>query len=164
MIKGVEEYSKGQGCIWQVTAEGTKMPSGTEVRRGVVPQFLSMYIWHRFIPGVGNLWEESLTRLKNTCSWCYRCLGPVCRWQCSKHRLLKGWVHCLFLFPFHFIFGFIYILVSIITPYTTSHHHAYTLMSAWLTHPFHFIIMLPLMCHSCLPPYTLPPWPRSLYA
>ena len=29
-----------------------------------------------------------------------RDLGPVRRWRCSKHCLLKGWVHCLSLFPF----------------------------------------------------------------
>ena len=31
--------------------------------------------------------------------------------------------------------GLIYIIISMITPYTASHHHAYTPMSAWLTHP-----------------------------
>ena len=32
MIKGMEEYSKRWGCIWQATAEGIEMLSGTEVR------------------------------------------------------------------------------------------------------------------------------------
>ena len=78
-------------------------------------------------------------------------LGPVCRWWCFEHCFLKGWVHCPFPFPFHFIFGLIYIIVNIITSYTASRHHTYTLVSAWLTHPFHLIIMLTLVCHCCLP-------------
>ena len=89
-----------------------------------------------------NQWQRNLLRD----------LGPVYRRQCSEHCLLKGWVHCPFPFYFHFIFGLIYIIISMIAPHTASHHHTYTLVSAWLTHPFHLIIILTLMCHCCLPP------------
>ena len=90
-------------------------------------------------------------------------LGPVCRWWCSKYCLLKGWVYHL---SFHFLFtlGLIYIIISLIAPCTASHRHAYTLVSAQLTHPSLLIIMLTSICHFCLPLWTLPPWLCSLYA
>ena len=55
-------------------------------------------------------------------------LGPVYRWWCSKHCLLKGWVHCLFLCLFHFILDL------------------FIFSSAWLLPTSLLIIMLILPC------------------
>ena len=77
-------------------------------------------------------------------------LGPVHRWQCFKHHLLKGWVHHFSSFLFSFHFGLICIIISMIMPCTASCHHAYTLVSAWLTHSSLLMIMLTLTCHFCL--------------
>ena len=79
-------------------------------------------------------------------------LGPVYRWQCSKHCFLKDWVYCFSSFPFPFHFQTFYIFISLNMPYTALCHYAYTLVSAWLTHLPFFIIMLTPMCHFCLPP------------
>ena len=114
----------------------------------LLPSPPSHSLWDMIINNEGDLLED---------------LGPVHRWWCSEHRLSKAESTAPLSLLFHFHFRLIYILISIIITCTTSHHHAYTLMSAWSPHFPHFITMFTIICHSCLYSQTLPPQLCSLY-
>ena len=85
--------------------------------------------------GHDNQWQRDL----------FGDLGSVCRWWCSKHHLLKAESIASLLSHFLFILD---LFIS---------------LSAWLTHPSSFVIMLTLICHFHLLLQTLPPRPCSLY-
>ena len=75
----------------------------------------------------------------------------------------KGWVHCLFFFYFLFISDLFILSPAWWHWALPSHHHAYALVSAWMTHHLLLIIMLTLLCYSYLLLQTLPLQLCSLY-
>ena len=91
-------------------------------------------------------------------------LGPICRWRCSEHHLLRAESTASLFFHFLFISDLFISLSAWLCLVPLSCHHAYALASAWLTHPPLLVIMLTLICHFCLLLQTLPPWLHSLYA
>ena len=89
--------------------------------------------------------------------------GPVCRWWCSEHHLLKAESTASFLSHLPFILDLFILLSAWLCCTLPSCHHAYTLVSAWMTCHLPLIIMLTLICHSHLLLQTLPPQLCSLY-
>ena len=101
-------------------------------------------------------------------------LGPIRRWQCSKHCLLRL-SPPLLLSPISFSFQTYLssrqhdyavhcLLISMIMPYTAFISSCLCLsVSMNDSPPTLLIIMLILMCHSCLLLQTLPPQLCSLY-
>ena len=105
-----------------------------------------------FLMGYDNQWQRDLLGD----------LGPVCRWWCSKHHLLKAESIA---FPPYFL-SFLDLFISSsawLYHALPSYHHAYAFTSAQLTNPLSLIITLTFLCHSCLLLQTLPPWLHSLY-
>ena len=90
-------------------------------------------------------------------------LETIHRWRYSKHHLPRA-KSTASLF-FHFLFSLDLFISSLVWLHLTllSHHHAYALASAWLTHPSPLIIIFTLICHFCLLLQTLPSWLHSLY-
>ena len=73
-----------------------------------------------------------------------RDLGPVYRWWCFKHHLLKAESTASFLSHFLFISDLFISLSIWLCNALLSHHHAYALALAQLTHSPSLIIMLTL--------------------
>ena len=92
-----------------------------------------------------------------------RDLGPIHRWWCSKHCLLKAESIASFSSYLLFISDLFLLLSAWLCHISPSCHHAYTFVSAQLTHPLSLVIMLTLICHSRLLLQTLPSWPCSPY-
>ena len=107
-----------------------------------------------FLMGYDNQWQRDLLGD----------LESVCRQWCSEHHLLKAESTASLLSYFLFISDLFILSSAWLCHILLSHHHAYTLVSAWLTHPPSLIIMLTLICHFCLLLQTLPPQLHSLYA
>ena len=79
-----------------------------------------------------------------------RDLEPICRWWCSKHCLLKAESITSFSFCFLFISDLFMLSLAWLHHISPSCHHAYVFVSARLTHPLSLVIMLTLICYSCL--------------
>ena len=79
-----------------------------------------------------------------------RDLGPIYRWWCSEHHLLKAESTASLLSHFLFILDLFISSSAWLCLILLSHHYAYTLASAWLTYPPSLVIMLTLICHSHL--------------
>ena len=74
-------------------------------------------------------------------------LGPICRWRCFKHHLLKAESTASFLSYFLFISDLFISLSAWLCHASLSCHYACTLALAQLTHSLSLIIMLTLICH-----------------
>ena len=79
-----------------------------------------------------------------------RDLGPICRWWCSKHHLLKAKSTASLSSYFLFISDLFMLLSAWLHHASPSCHHAYPLASAWMTHHLLLVIMLTLLYHFCL--------------
>ena len=121
----------GSSATWLLLQmSGTPLPFST-----ILPSPPS----HSFM-GCDNQWQRDLLGD----------LESVRRQWCSEHCLLKAESTASLLSYFLFISD-LFILSSVwLCHVLLSHHHAYTLASAWLTHPPSLVIMLTLICRFCL--------------